>query len=354
MNTDAVIEQTRQRNFALVEPLDWFQLRALLWEACEADSSAATDRWEQVASQVNSRCAQSRAHSAATYQEVCERLASEIPEASDIFDVPGAGQRLWTRLLYETAQNRFKYKPIFMNLGFVELEPAAETLALNETDEMLRPFIQLYQHVLKPVSLEGKEVLEVGCGAGGGASFMMRYHHPQSVVGIDLVQANIDAANTQEPLPGMTFKLGDAASLPFPDNSFDVVVNIESSHCYPSVQRFLEEVKRVLRPNGFFLFADHRPVEDEWGQQRTVDSLRQLLRETGMKILRDEDITPNINAATELLHEGKQFMLAASEIEGFDLIHFNEIMHCRGSQNYEKLKSGEWQYRCYALQKSPV
>lgn len=354
MQMNAIIEQTRQYNFALVEPLDWFQLRALLWEACETEMPDAAARWELIAAQVNSRCPQSTAQSAATYQAAFERLASELPQARDIFAVPGAGQRLWTTLLYETVHHRFKYKPVFMNLGFVDLDPAADALALSETDEMLRPFIQLYQHVLKPVSLEGKEVLEVGCGAGGGASFMMRYHHPKSVVGIDLVQANIDAANAQESLPGMTFQTGDAALLPFPDNSFDVVINIESSHSYPSVQRFLEEVKRVLRPNGFFLFADHRPVEDEWGQQRTVDSLRELLRETGMKIRRDEDITPNINAASELLHEGKQFMLDASEIEGFELVHFKEIMHCRGSQNYEKLNSGAWQYRCYALQKSPA
>ena len=51
---------------------------------------------------------------------------------------------------------------------------------------------------------------------------------------------------------------GDAENLPFPDQSFDAVINIESSHCYPRFPRFLAEVARVLRPGGHFLYADLR------------------------------------------------------------------------------------------------
>ncbi len=352
MNTAAAIEQTSAHTFALVEPLDWFQLRALLWEACEACTSNTGVAWEEVATLVNQRCPHSVPHSADTYREVFGRMTIHLPEASDIFESPGAGQRLWTKLLYGTVHNLLKYKPVFMNLGFAELDPGAEPVVLNESEEMFRLFIQLYHHVLKPANLKGKDVLEVGCGAGGGAHFMMREYQPRSLAGVDLVEANIAAAQAQEELPGLTFRLGDAAALPFPDSSFDVVVNIESSHCYPSMQRFLSEVKRVLRPGGLFLFADHRPLADEWGDERTVAALQELLRETGMTTLRDEDITANINAASEMLHEGKQFMLSLSEIEGIERVHFEEIMHLRGSQNYEKLASGAWQYRCYTLQKS--
>ena len=70
-----------------------------------------------------------------------------------------------------------------------------------------------------------------------------------------------------------------------------------------------------------------------------------------MAVIRDEDITPNVSAAMDMLHDGKQFMLSHSDIGGIDLVHLEEIMHCRGSRNYEKLKSGEWQYRCFALRK---
>ena len=41
-------------------------------------------------------------------------------------------------------------------------------------------------------------------------------------------------------------------------NPLDVVLNVESSHCYGSMPRFLAEVRRVLEPRGYFLHADFR------------------------------------------------------------------------------------------------
>ena len=49
---------------------------------------------------------------------------------------------------------------------------------------------------------------------------------------------------------GVDFVHGDAEKLPFPDRSFDAVINIESSASYPHFSRFLAEVARVLRPAG--------------------------------------------------------------------------------------------------------
>jgi ubiquinone/menaquinone biosynthesis C-methylase UbiE len=46
----------------------------------------------------------------------------------------------------------------------------------------------------------------------------------------------------------VNFVRGDAQNLPFPDQSFDAVINIESSAHYPSLARFLAEVARVLLP----------------------------------------------------------------------------------------------------------
>lgn len=352
METATLTKQTPDTVFELVEPLDWSQLRALLWEGHAGSFSSGHIGWQELANFIGERCPQSPAHSADTYREAFQRLAARYPEAEEIFTDHGVGQRLWTTLLYETVQRSFAFKPVFMNLGFVSLEPEPEPFVVAEEEEMFRPFMELYRHVLKVTRLAGKEVLEIGCGAGGGAYFMARHYEPKSVTGIDLVPANIAETAARGSLPNLTFALGDATALTFADESFDVVVNIESSHSYSSIERFLSEVKRVLRPGGLFLYADHRPVRDEWGSDRTIAALEQQLRDTGMIVLRDEDITPNIHASSEMLNEGKEFMMTMSAIEGFALTHFKEIMHCRGSRNYEKLQSGEWQYRCFALQKA--
>ncbi|HYX99219.1 MAG TPA: class I SAM-dependent methyltransferase, partial [Mycobacterium sp.] len=58
--------------------------------------------------------------------------------------------------------------------------------------------------------------------------------------------------------PGLEFVHGNAESMPFADESFDAVINVEASHAYPHFDRFLSEMVRVLRPGGHFLYADFR------------------------------------------------------------------------------------------------
>ncbi|MFN7140254.1 MAG: class I SAM-dependent methyltransferase, partial [Limisphaerales bacterium] len=71
----------------------------------------------------------------------------------------------------------------FMNYGYVP--ETAQPLSLLREDEPDRLCIQLYERVVAPVRLEGNEVLEVGCGRGGGSSYIARYHQPTTVIGVD-------------------------------------------------------------------------------------------------------------------------------------------------------------------------
>ena len=132
-------------------------------------------------------------------------------------------------------------------------------LPLAESDEPNRFRIQLYHRTATQADLSGKRVLEVGCGHGGGASYLMRTLHPASYTGLDLNPAGIAFCRKRHNLAGLEFVHGDAENLPFPDQSFDAVINIESSLHYPRFPRFLAEVARVLRPGGHFLYADFRP-----------------------------------------------------------------------------------------------
>ena len=73
---------------------------------------------------------------------------------------------------------------------------------------------------------------------------------------------------------------GNAESLPFADESFDAVINVEASHGYPDFPRFLAEVARVLRPGGHFLYADFRGFleYDDWGCSTCRPAVRMLFR----------------------------------------------------------------------------
>jgi SAM-dependent methyltransferase len=165
---------------------------------------------------------------------------------------------------------------VFFNFGYEEDPPLG--LPLSEADERNRYCIQLYHQTASQVDLAGKKVLEVSCGAGGGASYIVRNLNPASYTGLDLNPASIELCRKRHQLPGLDFVQGDAQNLPFPDESFDAVVNVEASHQYPDFPGFLTEVTRVLRPGGHFLYTDSRrnPVVAEWETALADIPLRKL------------------------------------------------------------------------------
>jgi SAM-dependent methyltransferase len=141
----------------------------------------------------------------------------------------------------------------------------------------------------------------------------------------------------------LDFVQGDAGNLPYEANTFDAVINIEASHCYPAFPRFLAEVARVLKPRGHLLYADFRFSDRmaEW---------EQALASAPLQILR----TRNINA--EVLRG-----MDRNSPRSLDLIsaHLPKFLHglgrdfagVRGSRIYNALSSGELSYRSYCLEK---
>jgi ubiquinone/menaquinone biosynthesis C-methylase UbiE len=72
----------------------------------------------------------------------------------------------------------------------------------------------------------------------------------------------IEFCRKRHNLAGLDFVSGNAESLPFPDRSFDAVINVEAAINYQDVRRFFAEVERVLRAGGHFLYADIRYADE--------------------------------------------------------------------------------------------
>ncbi|HEN3479594.1 TPA: class I SAM-dependent methyltransferase [Yersinia enterocolitica] len=120
-------------------------------------------------------------------------------------------------------------------------------------------------------------LLDLGCGAGH-ASFTAAAA-VESVVSYDLSAQMLDVvsrAATDKKLTNIEVKQGLAESLPFDDQSFDIVISRYSAHHWHDVGQALREVKRVLRPGGKVIFMDvvspGHPVLDIYLQ--TVEVLR--------------------------------------------------------------------------------
>ena len=231
----------------------------------------------------------------------------------------------------------------FMNYGFAALDPETTPIVLEEKDEADRYCIQLYHQVASSVDLAGLHVLEVGCGRGGGASYIARYLKPAETVGLDFSKAAIAFCRKQHTATGLSFVEGDAEHMPFDDNHFDAIVNVESSHCYGHMSRFLSEVRRVLKPGGHFLFADLR------GRDR-VEALRHSLEASGLITLAESDITANVIHALDLDNNRKQ-RLIQQNFRGPLLKYFKDFAGIKGSGVYQRFWKGDNVYLKFVLKR---
>ena len=235
----------------------------------------------------------------------------------------------------------------FMNYGYTELSPHAVELELQTNDEEDRYLIQHYHHVANTIDWLGLEALEIGCGRGGGCSFLKRYLEPKSIIGMDISANAIGFCDRNYSIEGLSFLRGDAEALPFANHSFDVIINLESSHCYANLETFFREVFRVLKPGGHFLYADFR-------RSREIDHWRTQLEKTGMELLRGENITPNVVRSLDLDHNRKQ-KLIHQYIPRVLRIPFGAIAGMKGSRFiYGSFKRGEKIYVSFALRKPAV
>jgi ubiquinone/menaquinone biosynthesis C-methylase UbiE len=232
----------------------------------------------------------------------------------------------------------------FMNYGFAAAGGSTPEPALEAADEADRYSIQLYHRVLGGVELRDRDVLEVGSGRGGGCSFFARYLGPGSVLGVDY-SANAVALSLRRHagVPRLDFRRGDAEALPCRDAAFDAVVNVESSHCYGSMERFLGEVFRVLRPGGCFLWADMRP-RGQW------DATRAQFEAAGFEVLLEEEITPGVLRALDQVNDGKREMIRRL-VPKYLIPHVESFAGVRGTRVYAALQAGDVEYRRCALRK---
>jgi SAM-dependent methyltransferase len=255
------------------------------------------------------------------------------------------GKRLLWRTWYQFLAARYRDPGwTFMNYGYRPAEGAAP-LHLDGADEDDRSFIQLYDAVARGAPIAGRDVLEIGCGRGGGAAYVARAFEPRRVVAVDLSPRAIALCRRRFAHSRLWFEPGDAEQLPFGDGTFDVVLNVESSHCYGHFDLFLREVHRVLRPAGHFLYADFRPRDE-------VPSWRAALQAAGFTITRERDLRPGVVAALDADDARKRSLIAGIVDRPLTRI-FGEFAALAGTELNAALRNGDLDYRAFTLSPSP-
>lgn len=143
--------------------------------------------------------------------------------------------------------------------------------------------------------IQNKSLLEISSGTGKGAAYIAQQFNPFKYVGMDLNQIRVQSSQQYwGHLDNLEFTVGDAMHIPFPNNSFNIVLNVESSFHYESFEQFISEVFRVLEPGGTFLWTAPLLHRDDTATVKNHQFTR-----AGFKILKKQYITQNVLAARD-------------------------------------------------------
>jgi SAM-dependent methyltransferase len=123
--------------------------------------------------------------------------------------------------------------------------------------EELRPAAEVV--VGLAASLEGKSLVDVGCGTGNAA--LLAAEGGALVTGVDPAQRLLDVASADAARRGLdaTFLVGEAASIPLPDASMDVVLSVFGVNFAPDPRAAAADLARVRAPGGRILLASWVP-----------------------------------------------------------------------------------------------
>jgi SAM-dependent methyltransferase len=199
-------------------------------------------------------------------------------------------------------QNEVGLKPENNNKLLPSMEDVAELAGI----ETLHPGgFDLSKRIGEIVDMKNKKVLEVGSGRGIFACYFAK-NCGAKITGIDIspgmIESSVVRAKNEGVQSSTEFRVANALSLPFPDNSFDIVV----SECGPvglatEPQKVVNEMVRVIRPDGYMVA--HAPMwlkeisEEErkdiekriGGQMFTLSEWKSMLKKAGAIEIWEED-----------------------------------------------------------------
>jgi ubiquinone/menaquinone biosynthesis C-methylase UbiE len=115
-----------------------------------------------------------------------------------------------------------------------------------------------YQTTIKLLpDLNGKKVLEIGCGRGDFSIWLSGKYPGAQIVATDFSAAAIDIARSKAPASSsnVQFQVENAEQLTFADNTFDWIISCETMEHVFHPQKMASEINRVLRPGGKFILT---------------------------------------------------------------------------------------------------
>ena len=191
-------------------------------------------------------------------------IPNQLPPDRDFEDVKTK--------LYET-----KYYPISEHLNYITFPPALERKA----------FIGKHLNHFK----EKSRFCDLGFGPGVLTAFLLQQNATWQVDGVDISQHCLHHAQRllkrKEVLDRSELSVGDVRELPYPDDTFDVVIAVEVLEHIPDPEVGLSEAMRVLKPGGYAITAlpVQLPLLMHLYDFDSPDEVLALYKKVGLKVV---------------------------------------------------------------------
>jgi len=268
-------------------------------------------------------------------------LTFETDDPSKPESVKAMFRRFYNNVSKQLDSGPFGEFSYFLNYGYVpNLSPTESAIHLP-SHYLNKNSVRLVLELVGKDSIDGRRVLDIGCGRGGTVHVLSTFFKPASVTGLDLSTEAIAFCRRVHKETNVYFQEGDAEALPFPPETVDLVTNVESSHSYPNIYRFFDGVYSVLAHGGRFLYTDVHAVEKHVEYATYLKSL-------GFVVESDRDITANVLLSCD--------EIAGSRVQAFSSGNAQSVMAnflaVPGSEVYESMKRRLWTYKITRFRKS--
>jgi SAM-dependent methyltransferase len=260
------------------------------------------------------------------------QVAMSAHLADDLLSTTAGGWRSFYDLLSRRLETiGVADSSFFLNYGYVPTDSNNESSFVIPDGTFNANSVRLVFEVIGSLDLNDRTIVEIGCGRGGNSRLIAEKFNAQ-VIGIDMSAEAIAFCRRTHLSDSADFRVGDALNIPLADESCDAVINVESSHSYGNLPKFLGEVRRICRSGAWFLHTDFLSPED-W------DYIRMRLQALGFVTENDRDITANVLASRDQASGNWE------QVYGDGNARVANFLALPGSAIYEQLRAGLLEYR---------
>ena len=177
------------------------------------------------------------------------------------------------------------HEPVFVDEAF------AQRYA-RQHRKMAEGFGREYAGKLVSRGFSAGKIIDVGCGFGGLNIILAHRFVDSEIVGIDLSDPLLQLANQSAQAANLgdrvRFEKADVHQIPYPDDSFDVVINTNLVHLVDDAVQMLNEIERILVPDGRLFIVDVRRswlgiFDKTFKSALTLDEARELVSRSSLR-----------------------------------------------------------------------